>query len=307
MCQAEPRVQGVGHVPGGEDVRVGGPQPGVDHDPVADLQASRLGQLGVRRDPDADDDRVGRDVAAVGQPDAVGPAARGGDLAHLHAEPQVHAVLAVQAGEDPGDLGAEHPQQRQLGRLQHGDLDASRAGRGGAFQADPARADDRDPGGGLEGGLDLVAIAHPAQVEHAVGVAARHREVPRRGPGGQQQPGVADPAAVGQGHLVRRAVDAGHRDAEAQLDAVVGVPRRRVDVDRVAFGLAEQVVLGQGRPLVRPFGFVPDQHDRAVEPFPAQGFRGLGPGQSRPGDHVCTAPAHIPLSCLVGTVVNGTA
>ena len=105
---------------------------GVDHDPVADLQARRLGQLGVRSDPDADDDRVGRDVAAVGQPDAGDPAVRGGDLAHLHAEPQVDAVLAVQVGEDPGDLGAEHPQQRQLGRLEHGDLDAGRAGRGGA-------------------------------------------------------------------------------------------------------------------------------------------------------------------------------
>jgi hypothetical protein len=293
-------VQGAGHIPGGEEVRVGGPQPGVNHDPVADLQARRLGQLGVRRDPDADDDGVGRDVAAVGQPDAAGPAVRGGDLAHLNAEPQVHAVLAVQAGEDAGNLGAEDPQQRQLGRLQQGDLDAGRAGRGGALQPDPPRADDRDPGDGLEGGLDLVTVAHPAQVEHAICVGARHPEAARRGPGGQQQPGVADPAVVGQGHLVRRAVDAGYGDAEAQLDAVIGVPRRRVDVDRVAFGLAQQVVLGQGRALVRPFGLIPDQHDWAVEPFLAQGLRGLGPGQPCPGDHVCAAPAHFPLSCLVG-------
>ena len=40
-----------------------------------------------------------------------------GDLLDLDAEPQVDAVLAVQVGEDLGDLGAEHPQQRQLGRL----------------------------------------------------------------------------------------------------------------------------------------------------------------------------------------------
>ena len=238
MCQAEPRVVGVGDVPGGVDVRVGGPQLRVDDDAVSGLQARRLGQLDVRRDPDADDHRVGLDQAAVGQPHPGGPAARAGDLAHLHAEPQVDAVLAVQAGEDPGGLGAEHAQQRELGRLQDGDLDAGRAGRGGGLQADPARADDRDPGRGLEGGLDLVAVRHPAEVEHAVGAGARHREAARRGAGGQQQPGVADAAAVGQRHLVRRAIDAGDGDTEAQLDAVGGVPRRRMDVDRLAFGLA---------------------------------------------------------------------
>jgi hypothetical protein len=144
--------------------------------------------------------------------------------------------------------------------------------------ADPARADDRDPGGALEGGLDPVAVVHPAQVQHAVGAGARHREAARRGAGGQQQPGVADPGAVGQRHLVGRAVDPGHRLTEAQLHAVVGVPRLRVDVDRLAFGLAQQAVLGERRPLIGSFGLVPDQHDRAVEAFAAQGLRGLRPG-----------------------------
>ena len=40
-------------------------------------------------------------------------------------------------------------------------------------------ADDRDTGSGLEGGLDLVAVAHPAQVEHTVSVGARHLEAAR--------------------------------------------------------------------------------------------------------------------------------
>ena len=185
MCQAEQRVVGAGDVAGGEDVRVGGPQARVDGDPVPGGQARRLGQLGVGRDPDADDDHVGLDVTAVGQPYPAGPAARAGDLADLNAEPQVHAVLAVQAGEDPGGLGAEHPEQREFGRLQDGDLDAGRARRGGGFQADPARSDDRDPRGALEGRLDPVAVGHPAQVEHAVGVRARNREAARRGAGGQ--------------------------------------------------------------------------------------------------------------------------
>jgi hypothetical protein len=107
-------------------------------------------------------------------------------------------VLAVQACEDLGHLPAEHPQQRQLGRLQHRHLRAGSPGRGGGLQPDPARADHRDPGRGLEGRPDLVAVGHPAQVQHAPGVGTRHGQAPRRGAGGQQQLGVADPAAIGQ-------------------------------------------------------------------------------------------------------------
>ncbi len=68
-----------------------------------------------------------------------------GDLADLHPAAQVHAVLAVQAGEDLGDLVAQYPQQRQSRHLQHGDLGTGGAGRGRGLQADPAGADHRDP------------------------------------------------------------------------------------------------------------------------------------------------------------------
>ena len=80
-------------------------------------------------------------------------------------------------------------------------------------------------------------------------------------------------------------VDAGDRGAESQVDVVLAVPVPRMDVDRVAFGLARQVVLGQRRPLVGPFVLVADQHDRAVESLGAQRLRGLGPGQARSGDN----------------------
>ena len=80
--------------------------------PLRDLQAGRLGELAVWHDADADDDHVGADLGAVGQPDPVGAAAGAGDLRDLDAEAQVDAVLAVQVGEDLGHLGAEHPQQR---------------------------------------------------------------------------------------------------------------------------------------------------------------------------------------------------
>ena len=47
--------------------------------------------------------------------------------------------------EDLRHLPAEHPQQRQLGRLQDRHLDPGRPGRRGGLQADPARADHHNP------------------------------------------------------------------------------------------------------------------------------------------------------------------
>ena len=119
------------------------------------------------------------------EPDTAGPAAGAGDLGDLDAETQVDAVLAVQVGEDLRDLLAEHPQQRQLGRLQDRDLGPRGPGGGRGLQADPARADHHDPRRGLERGLDLVAVGDPAQVKHAVQVAALDRQAPWRRPRGQ--------------------------------------------------------------------------------------------------------------------------
>ena len=111
-------------------------------------------------------------MAAVGQAHPRGFAAVAGDLGDLHPAAQVHVVLAVQVGEDLGDLAAEDPKQRQFRRLQHGDLDAGGAGRGRGFQADPAAADHRHPWRAFEGRLDLVAVGDSSQVEHAVQASA---------------------------------------------------------------------------------------------------------------------------------------
>jgi hypothetical protein len=55
---------------------------------------------------------------------------------------------------------------------------------------------------------------------------ARHRETTRPGARGQQQPGVADPAAVGQRHLVR-GQEFGRRPA-GRLDVHPGISPRDV-------------------------------------------------------------------------------
>src|SRR5207247_2618819 len=90
-----------------------GAQLRIDPDAVVDLQAGLHGELSGRGDADPDDDRIGLDVAAVGQLHAARPAVAAGDLGYLDAVAQVDRVVAVQAGEDLRGLPAEHPQQRQ--------------------------------------------------------------------------------------------------------------------------------------------------------------------------------------------------
>ena len=66
---------------------------------------------------------------------------------------------------------------------------------------------------------------------------------------------------------------------------MLGVPVRRVHVDRVEFLTAQQGSLGQWRALVGAFGLGAQQHDLSVEALVAQRLGGLGPGQAGAGDH----------------------
>lgn len=144
----------------------------VGDDAVVDLQPRSLGQSGVGVDTDAHDDGVRREAGAVGEQDTVGGVPVTGDLADPNAEPQVDAVIPVQVGEDLGDLPAEHPEQGQLGALQHHHPGTGRTGRGRGLQADPARADHDDRRAGPERPLEPVAVLQPPQVQHAVQVRA---------------------------------------------------------------------------------------------------------------------------------------
>ena len=73
----EPRMVGVGHVAGGEHVRVGGLQLRVNEDPVFDGQTGLLGEFEVGPDPDADDDDVrGQLIAGCCSQLLLGPADR---------------------------------------------------------------------------------------------------------------------------------------------------------------------------------------------------------------------------------------
>ena len=126
-------------------------------------------------------------------------------------------MVAVQVGEHLRHLRPEHAQQRQLGALEHGDLGAGGAGGRGGLQADPAPADDHDPGAGAERGLEAVAVVEGAQVVHAV---RGRRRAPAAGAGWRRWRAAACRSAAGRR---RRCTSSWAR----RSSAVTVVPSRR--------------------------------------------------------------------------------
>ena len=117
---AEQRVVGVGDVPGRVHVGTEATHRLVDDDPVVDPQPRRLGQIDIGADADAHDDEVGENVDSLVGHYPGDVVAGAGQFPHSRAQPQVYAVLAVQAGEHPSQLVAECGAQRRLLRLHDG-------------------------------------------------------------------------------------------------------------------------------------------------------------------------------------------
>ena len=139
---AEYRVEGVGDVAGGEDVRVARTQARVDEDAVVDGQAGGLSQVGVRDHAHRHQDDIGRNDRVIRQSDAGRSSILRGDLGDRCPQAHFHVMLAVEPGEHLGDLRPEHSQQRQVGRLDDSDIESGLACGGGDFHADPAGSDD---------------------------------------------------------------------------------------------------------------------------------------------------------------------
>jgi hypothetical protein len=190
---AQQRVVGVGDVPGGADVVVGGEQVPVDEDAVVDVEPAGPRQFDVRGDADADDDHVGVQRGAVGQHNPAGGrrvGAGGPDRGDGDAAAQVDAVVGVQVGEHLRHLGPEHPQQRKLAAFEHGHLAACGTSRCGGLQPDPTPV-----------GTSQAATACTARPRAAASRIAQHRAASE--PGDPSTPttipplGVRGPAPVG--------------------------------------------------------------------------------------------------------------
>ena len=244
---------------------------------------------------------VSRGQLRAGGGDRAGHRAAGsGHLAEPLTEPERHAVAAVQVREHLAELGAQRAPQRPGLRLHDRDLAAVLARGGRGLQADPAGPGDDDLAAAAQRGGQPLRVPHRAQVPDAVEIGPGDVQPPRRGAGGDQQPVVGHGLAALQGDPVARPVDRRHGRAAPQVDVVLGVPAVGEREYRFPAVLAQQVPLGQRRPLVRVLVFRADEHDRALEALLPEGFRGLGAGQARSDDHKGGFGRHLGLLPVTG-------
>jgi hypothetical protein len=159
------------------------------------------------------------------------------------AHPHLDAVVGVQRPVGRGDLRTQHRLQRRGIRVHHGDLTTELSGRGCDFGADPAAADDDNLGRSREPRSEAVGVVEIPEVEDAVQPGAGPIEAPRFRASGQEQPLVADAVAVFEHRLAAVTIDAVHRRARMQLNAVFLVEAVRVNDDLVEAGLPSQIAL----------------------------------------------------------------
>ena len=199
MLHADPfAVEGVASVrdvTGGEHAGHAGLKVLVDEDAVVDCDARPDGEPGARLDPDTDHDEVALELAAVARADSLDrPVAFEGLDAGAHQH--LRAVVGMDVAVEGTHFGPHHPLERNGERIEDRDLEAALTGGGGDLGTDPARPDDHHRAAALESSAQGVRVPDAAQVQHAVQLGPRNREASRLGPGGEQQPVVAQPLAV---------------------------------------------------------------------------------------------------------------
>jgi hypothetical protein len=193
-------------------------------------------------------------------------------------------VLGVQIREYLRRLVAEHPAQRQGVDLDERDRRSVRPGRGGDLEPDPTTADDDHPGTLDEHAAQRVGVLDAAQVVHARQLGTRNLQPPHHRTGCEQQLVVGQPLAGRQRDSVRPEIERLDPQIGAQLDVLRVVPGAVVHERLVTLVAPEQVSLRQRRPLVRGFGFLPDEDHPSREALGAQRLGRRRPRKARADD-----------------------
>ena len=201
-------------------------------------------------------------------------------------------MVGVDVAVDGADLDAQHALEWDAQRIQHGHVKPALPGRGGNLGADPPGPDHDHRPAAVEPFAQRIGVLDAAQIQNAVQLSAGHCESPRLRACRKQQAVVAQPLVVVERQLAAGRVQADGPAFELQLDVLLGVEARVVDVDLVHPRLAAQVVLGQWRTFVRSFRLGADEHDAPLEALGAQSLCRLGAGHARAHDHMRLFTAH---------------
>ncbi len=295
------RVVGPGDVTGCVDPGDLGLQELVGVDAACGRDDAWRGELDVRDGADAHDEQVDLDEGAVREPDA-GDSFSRLDRRDLRTGQDRGRVLMVQVEEPLGDPRAEDSLEGQPTTLDDEDLAAPGAGCCGDLEADPAAADDGDPGLVLDGRPDQQTVVDGAQVGQGRTVSTAQQSAvqwPRSGAGRDQQPVVGD-LAVSGADAVRLGVDGDHPLAEPQGDALVVVPGTRSHVRRRGVGALDEHRLRERGLLVRRVLLVGHDREVALPARLAQPGGGAACGGTATDDHDPVDVRHVLLLHSVG-------
>ena len=237
------------------------------------------------RDADADDDDVGLDGAAVGQPHPL-DAIVAVESVDADAEPQVDAVIAMDVAAQRAHLLAEHPPERHRQRLDHRDVEATFPRRRRDLGADEARRRRRPPEG-----CARIAPKRDASRRVCAGCRARRARACSGSWRGEEPVAMSRPSN-GTALVARRAraigrarSSAGGADAQLQIEVELGEPvvagRAACDLE---LPLAREQLLRQRRPVVGRCGLVADHGDRPVVAVVAERLGAPQPGERRADD-----------------------
>ena len=206
------------------------------------------------------------------------------DRVHTHVEMQRRAGLAVQPGDEIGNLGSDAAAHRRRPGLDHGHVQATLARRGGYLQPDHPGADAQHAARTVQTLAQPAGILDRAQ-SHRV-LAARHGKAASPAAGCEQQPVVGVGGAVIEAHALADRIDRHGGAAADELDAKFFVAPLGVEILHRRLGAAGQPRLGQGRPFIGAPGLVADQQDAAAEAGLAHGGRGPAAGLAGAEDDV---------------------
>ena len=249
-----------------EDVWIARAQVFVDHDRAAVEGETRVGEVPCcRLDADADDREVGLDATST-EGRRVAEATVAVQFRQCVAEHDLDAAVPVELRERARQLGMGECREEPLARLDHRHAKTEGPQRGRRLHPDEARADDERPAGRAGGVLDAERVVEGAIAEDAREALAGNPEPPRRRPGCEHEPLVADLLAARERDRAGARVDGRHGRVETDidLDLVVGLGRR--DEDGVRLDAPAQEALGQRWTVVRQARLARQHRHRSPPP-----------------------------------------
>ena len=241
-----------------------------------------LEPVGGGSNPQPDDDQIGGDLRAVGEPHPL-HAAVTDERVDADADPQVHAVASMQLPPARGQLLAQRQGQQPAGLLDQHDLESHRPATRGHLGADEPSPDDHHAGPRAQPLANREAVLDRAEQQHPLGHrAARPRA--RHGPAGdhetvERQSQITVFVAHRDGALRHVQPDRRGSPQHARAEVELGG-----HVDARAVHLAGEQLLRQRRPVVGGLAFGADDGEVAVVAVESQGFGGPHPGHAGP-DH----------------------